>query len=184
MLELSRITQALFLPVKFIGFTLEERPAYHTSKMGSSMYVKKCLQTNEKIKGSVILEMVGFTANNQFYPFPFNFFKLPKNGDYLGVVGNFRSRNFGKVIVEGIREGSNLPVASFFIPGNGKILPVTRKSDHASFWDGNYCSIMLTDTAFARNPNYHKSSDTEDTLDYEFMYQLVLGLKHSLLQLT
>jgi hypothetical protein len=28
---------------------------------------------------------------------------------------------------------------------------------------------MLTDTAFLRNPHYHRTSDTAATLDYEFM---------------
>jgi hypothetical protein len=28
---------------------------------------------------------------------------------------------------------------------------------------------MLTDTAFLRNPHYHRASDTSATLDYGFM---------------
>ncbi len=28
---------------------------------------------------------------------------------------------------------------------------------------------MLTDTAFLRNPHYHRWSDRSDTLDFEFM---------------
>jgi hypothetical protein len=35
-------------------------------------------------------------------------------------------------------------------------------------------SLMVTDTAFFRNPNYHLPSDTIDTLDFEFMAQLAL----------
>lgn len=29
--------------------------------------------------------------------------------------------------------------------------------------------LTVTDTAFLRNPNYHRPSDTPDTLDYGFM---------------
>jgi hypothetical protein len=35
---------------------------------------------------------------------------------------------------------------------------------------------MITDTAFYRNPNYHRSSDTMETLDYRFMAELVQSL--------
>jgi hypothetical protein len=35
---------------------------------------------------------------------------------------------------------------------------------------------MVTDTAYNRNPHYHKASDTPDTLDYGRMAQVTLGL--------
>ena len=35
---------------------------------------------------------------------------------------------------------------------------------------------MLTDTSFLRNPHYHLSSDTPETLDYERMAQVTLGV--------
>jgi hypothetical protein len=34
----------------------------------------------------------------------------------------------------------------------------------------------LTDTSFLRNPHYHLSSDTPETLDYERMAQVTLGV--------
>jgi hypothetical protein len=36
--------------------------------------------------------------------------------------------------------------------------------------------LMLTDTAFYRNKNYHKSSDTIDTIDFERMCLVIDGL--------
>jgi hypothetical protein len=42
---------------------------------------------------------------------------------------------------------------------------------------------MVTDTAFFRNPNYHLPSDIIDTLDFEFMAQLVKSLELALLEL-
>ena len=35
---------------------------------------------------------------------------------------------------------------------------------------------MLTDTSFLRNPHYHLATDTPDTLDYERMAQVTLGV--------
>jgi hypothetical protein len=56
-------------------------------------------------------------------------------------------------------------------------------SDHAAFWDAGLPAIMVTDTAFFRNPNYHLPSDTIDTLDFTFMAQLVKSLELALLDL-
>jgi hypothetical protein len=53
-------------------------------------------------------------------------------------------------------------------------------SDHASFWDAGWPALMVTDTAFFRNPNYHLPSDIIDTLDFEFMAQLVKSLELAL----
>jgi hypothetical protein len=62
------------------------------------------------------------------------------------------------------------------VPFNGWILPAVRLSDHASFWRYGYRAVMLTDTAFFRNPHYHLPSDTMETLDLDFMAELVLSL--------
>jgi hypothetical protein len=35
---------------------------------------------------------------------------------------------------------------------------------------------MITDTAFFRNPYYHRPSDTKEKLDYRFMAELVESL--------
>jgi hypothetical protein len=69
------------------------------------------------------------------------------------------------------------------LPFDGWILPATRLSDHASFWDAGWPALMVTDTAFFRNPNYHLPSDIIDTLDFEFMAQLVKSLELALVEL-
>jgi hypothetical protein len=65
-----------------------------------------------------------------------------------------------------------LPVGSLFLPFDGQILPETRLSDHASFWDAGLPALMVTDTAFFLSPNYHLPNDTINTLDFTFMAQL------------
>ena len=62
------------------------------------------------------------------------------------------------------------------MPFEGHILPEVRLSDHASFWDEGYPAVMLTDTAFMRNPNYHGPGDVMDRLDLTAMTELTLGL--------
>jgi Zn-dependent M28 family amino/carboxypeptidase len=55
-------------------------------------------------------------------------------------------------------------------------MPAVRLSDHASFWDEGFKAVMITDSAFYRNPHYHLSTDTMDTLDYRFMAGVVKSL--------
>ena len=51
-----------------------------------------------------------------------------------------------------------------------------RLSDHSPFWNQGYRALMVTDTSFMRNPNYHQMSDTVKTLDLPFFCRVVEGL--------
>ncbi|MGB7439576.1 MAG: M28 family peptidase, partial [Coleofasciculaceae cyanobacterium] len=62
------------------------------------------------------------------------------------------------------------------VPNRGIIVPQTRLSDHSPFWDRGYPALMVTDTAFMRNPHYHQASDTIDTLDLDFLTGVCRGL--------
>jgi Zn-dependent M28 family amino/carboxypeptidase len=55
-------------------------------------------------------------------------------------------------------------------------MPPVRLSDHASFWDRGFKAVMITDSAFYRNPYYHTTEDTLDKLDFGFMAELVESL--------
>ncbi|MBV8884218.1 MAG: M28 family peptidase, partial [Chroococcidiopsidaceae cyanobacterium CP_BM_RX_35] len=68
-------------------------------------------------------------------------------------------------------------------PNRGLIVPQTRQSDHASFWDRGYRALMVTDTAFLRNPHYHKASDRLETLDLDFLTGVCRGLARGIRQL-
>lgn len=41
------------------------------------------------------------------------------------------------------------------------------RSDHVRFWEVGLPAIHVTNTGNFRNPNYHRPSDTPDTLDYD-----------------
>src|SRR5207245_11656495 len=97
---------------------------------------------------------------------------VPTVGDFLGVVGNVVSAP----LVRAVEAAANLAVpelktVSLLVPGNGELLPDTRRSDHAAFWHHGYPALMLTDTANFRNPHYHQPTDTLDTLNMAFMAQ-------------
>jgi len=185
MLELAgRVRQAkLKAPVLFAAFTLEEPPASWTHHQGSRVFVRGCQSSCDNVLGAVILEMVGYTALRQRYPFLPRWPGYPGQGNFIGIIGNWRSLRFGRSVLRGFRKNKNLSVESLFLPLNGRILPETRLSDHASFWDAGLPAVMVTDTAFFRNPNYHLASDTIDTLDFTFMAELVKSLELALLGL-
>ena len=185
MLELAgRLRQArLKTPILFAAFTLEEPPAHWTGHQGSRVFVRSCQSKGDCVLGAIILEMVGYTAPRQRYPFLSRWPGYPAQGNFIGIIGNWRSRRFGGAILRGFRKNRDLPVESLFLPLDGWVLPETRLSDHASFWDAGLPALMVTDTAFFRNPNYHLPSDTIDTLDFTFMAQLVKSLELALLEL-
>jgi chemotaxis methyl-accepting protein methylase len=57
-------------------------------------------------------------------------------------------------------------------------------SDHRSYWQYSLPAIMINDTSFLRNPNYHKETDTADTLDFEKMAEVVNGVTGALLSMN
>ncbi len=167
-------------PFRLAAFTLEEPPAFTTAHQGSRVLVRRLRDTGERVLGAIVLEMVGFTSPAQVYPMVLRWAGYPPQGNFIGIVGNRRSRRFGRALLAGFRRNPRLPVESLFVPFNGWVLPATRLSDHASFWDGGWPAVMVTDTAFFRNPNYHLPSDTPETLDFGFMAQLVQSLELAL----
>jgi hypothetical protein len=49
-------------------------------------------------------------------------------------------------------------------------------SDHRSYWKFGFPAVMITDTSFYRNPNYHGAGDLPETLDYDFMAEVIRGV--------
>ena len=163
----------------FVSFVLEEPPAYGTRHMGSRVYAKNARRAKERIDGMICLEMVGYTCHEpgcQEYPFPLQFFGYPKQGDFIGIVGNWGGGSFTAPLFEAFRKNKELPVVKLNVPFKGWLIPAVRLSDHASFWDAGYDAVMVTDSAFFRNPYYHTRSDTMEKLDFSFMARLVDSL--------
>ena len=61
-----------------------------------------------------------------------------------------------------------LPVVGVEFSPSCALLDEFRRSDHVRFWDEGYRAIALSDTAEARNPHYHASTDVPATLDLDF----------------
>ena len=130
------------------------------------------------VKGMISLEMLGYMDHrpgSQRLP-PDLKGLYPDVGDFIGVVGNETARGLLEIVTAGLKRIDGLPVESMAVPGDGTLLPVTRLSDHASFWDRGLPALMITDTSFFRNPHYHQATDTPATLDYAFLAKVTAGV--------
>ena len=162
--------------IRFVAFALEEWPVYRSSNMASYHYAKSLTEKNERVEGMICLEMIGFFCDRegcQHYPFPFMGLKFPKTGNYIAMVGNMRSKAFTGRIARSFKKATDLPLITLNAPA---IMIGIDFSDHWSFGKFGYQALMVTDTAFYRNPHYHAPTDLPETLDYERMAKVVEGL--------
>ncbi len=143
--------------------------------MGSYAWAKRARASKEPIRAMFSLEMLGYyrdAPGSQRYPFPLGFF-YPDRADFIAFVGDLGARGLVRESISAFRKQTPFPSQGVAAPG---FVPGVTWSDHWSFRRHGYDAIMITDTAFNRNPNYHRASDTPDTLDYERMARLTLGL--------
>jgi Zn-dependent M28 family amino/carboxypeptidase len=146
--------------------------------MGSRIFARRAREKNMDIRAMISLEMVGYFSEKkgkQGFPLPLMSLFYSNTPDFIGVVGNLKSKALVKQVKNGLKTGCSVPVETLTAPS---IVPGVSLSDHASFWKEGYPAIMITDSAFYRNPNYHQSTDTKDTLNYQTMAELLKGLIH------
>ena len=172
MLEVARLAAAAAAPLTVISFNAEE-----DNLAGSRDFVAS-RRAGKRMELSVahVLEMVGFTATEQrLPPVPrWLLSSVPTTGDFIGVVANQRSIPYLRQVLEAARKHPHAPpvVGLKAYLGAERLLPDLGRSDHAPFWQAGIPSLMWTDTAEYRNPNYHGPTDTPDTLDYAFMVRV------------
>jgi len=190
LLELSRLVQALKTEltyrIDFVAFTLEEGQfSKHpfARHYGSYIHARSLAQTGISVRAMICLEMIGYFTdrpNSQQYPVFFMRWFYPDKGNFIAVVGKWGQGSLIKNVKRLLAARSQVPVESLtaisFLPG-------VSFSDHQSYWKFDYPAVMITDSAFYRNKNYHKSSDTADTLDYDRMAEVVKGLYWTIIQM-
>ncbi len=190
LLELSRLVQSQKnepkFRIDFVAYTLEEGQLYKhpfARHYGSYIHAKSLAQADISVRTMICLEMIGYFSdrpNSQKYPVFFMRLFYPDKGNFIAVVGKWGQGSLVKKVKKSLAALSQIPVESLtatsFIPG-------VSFSDHQSYWKFDYPAIMITDTAFYRNKNYHKPSDTADTLDYDRMAEVVKGLYWTIIQM-
>ncbi len=171
--------------LKFVAFTLEE-PQPHSVNflIGSKHFASRMKSAGQDYEAVLVLESVGYISHKRGSQLLPPLVKAPPVGDFIGIVGNRKAERIMDVFRE--TAGKHVPslkVVSYSPPVRGFLVPETRFSDHAPFWDAGYPAVMITDTAMFRNPNYHTPFDRVETLSPEFMAQVAEALIHTIEEL-
>jgi hypothetical protein len=170
--------------LRFVAFVNEEPPYFQTEQMGSFVYASRCKAHGDQISAMISLETMGYFSDaprSQTYPSlgirPF----YPSTGNFIGFVGNIRSRALLHRAILLFRQQAKLPSEGGALPS---FLPGVGWSDQWSFWQCGYPAFMITDTAPFRYPHYHSATDTPDKLDYDRFALVVSGLEKTILELA
>lgn len=175
LIELSRLLSQMKLPlqIELVAYALEEPPFFATEQMGSFIHADSLKKQNANVRLMICLEMIGyFTDENDSQNYPVSLLKLfyPSKGNFIAVVGNFGNGLTTRRLKAAMINGVDLPIYSINAPGfvNG-----VDFSDHRNYWKLGYNAVMITDTAFYRNKNYHSNNDTSEKLDYPRMAKTI-----------
>ncbi|OFY94715.1 MAG: hypothetical protein A3K10_17665 [Bacteroidetes bacterium RIFCSPLOWO2_12_FULL_31_6] len=186
-LELARILKeqqpTLTYRIDLVAYTLEEPPFFRTNNMGSAIHAKYLHDNHIPIKAMICLEMIGyFSEEKGSQDYPIGLLKLfyPNKGNYISVVSKFGNGSLTRKIKKGIRSSSEVEVTSINAPA--KIQGIDF-SDHLNYWKYDYEAVMITNTAFYRNKNYHEPTDLPETLDYIKMAEVIKGVYHAIISL-
>lgn len=186
LIELARLLKTknhdLKYRIELVAFTLEEPPFFRTNYMGSHVHALQLKEKNVNVFGMVSLEMIGYyTDKPDTQEYPFFLMKLfyPTTGDFIGLVGNFGSSSIIDLFKFNF-ETNQIKVQTLKAPS---IIQGIDFSDHLNYWKYGYKAIMITDTAFFRNKNYHKKTDIPGTLNYQKMAEVIRGIYLTIINL-
>ena len=162
--------------IRLILFNLEENgmvgSRVYTARLKADMDAGKT--GGEKIVGMIAMDMLGYYSDKEgsqkmpaipALPGMANF-KPPTVGDFIGMAGILRFRPFSQALDKAMHkaEPTVKTVVLDFLP---IAPPDLLRSDHAPFLGIGVPAVILADTANFRNPNYHRATDTIDTLDMD-----------------
>ncbi len=182
LVELARILAgaAFRQPVELVAFTTEEPPYFASPGMGSAVHARGLVTEGRKPAQMICLEMIGFFTPAQPWPSALLRLLYPNRGDFIAVVGRWSDRSLVEQTKSAMTGASALPVRSYA----GPEIAGMDASDHRSYWRIGTSAVMVTDTAFLRNPQYHAPGDRPETLDYARMAQVVDGIANAVLWLA
>lgn len=163
--------------VELVAYTLEEWPHFRTENMGSAWHARSMKAANRDVELMLSLEMIGYFSDepgSQRFPFPVFGWLYPDQGNFIALVGKLEHFGLMRKAKAAMVGATTLPVRSINAP------PTTLQgidfSDHRNYWKESMPAIMVTDTAFLRNLNYHRQEDTAEKLDYARMAKVVQGI--------
>jgi Peptidase family M28 len=185
LLELARLlkNQTLKFRVDLVAYTLEEPPYFRTEYMGSYVHAKYLHDNKIPVKGMISLEMIGYysdTEGSQNYPLGFLKWIYGTKGNFITIVEKLSAGSFAKSFRENMLKEQTIRTKKFKAPS---ALAGIDFSDHLNYWNFDYSAVMITNTAFYRNKNYHKKQDVVEKLNIGNIGLVVDGVFRALLKL-
>jgi hypothetical protein len=167
LLELARLLkgQALKNRIEVVAYTLEEPPFFRTQYMGSYIHAQSLKRNKVPVIGMICLEMIAYfdeSKHTQDYPIGALSLIYGTRGNYITLVNKFAKGWFSRKYSRGFKRSASIRTKKFTAP---KALPGIDFSDHRNYWNFGYSAVMITDTSFYRNANYHEITDTMETLN-------------------
>jgi hypothetical protein len=170
--------------VELVAFTLEEPPFFGTSEMGSHVHAQSLRKEGVSVRGMLSLEMLGYYSDrpdSQQYPLPGLRALYSDRGNFIAIAGRLTDTSLVRRIKESMAAVPGVPVYSINAPED---TPGISLSDNRSYWAHDYNAVMITDTSFFRNHNYHQAGDLPETLDYERLGKVVKQLHAAVFELA
>jgi len=175
LLELARMfskSKANY-PIELVAYSLEEPPYFRTEYMGSFIHAKSLYESQTPVYGMLALEMIGYfddKKKSQSYPVKVMKVAYGTTGNYILIVRRADAGIFVKKFSDEFKEVATIENHNLKAPS--KIQGIDF-SDHLNYWKFNFDALMVTNTAFYRNYNYHRIGDTMETLDIPQMMKVI-----------
>lgn len=162
--------------IELVAYSLEEPPFFRTDDMGSVHHARALMASGRPVQAVVVLEMIGYfneQPGSQDYPLSLLRYLYPERGDFIAVIGRGGNWSAVRRVKAALKSVDGLPVYSMNAPA---LVQGVDFSDHRNYWPHGIPAVMVTDSAFYRNKQYHLAGDTADQLNYPRMAQVVQGI--------
>ena len=169
--------------IDLVAYCLEEPPFFDSEYMGSFIHARSLREKNVDVIGMICYEMIGYFSDepgSQTYPDSDLAKQYPSVADFIAVVGISEFSSFNAHFYKHMQADSKVKVELVNFPFRQGLAGL---SDQRNYWHFDYPALMINDTSFIRNPNYHEVSDTIDTLDFDKMTEVVNSCYRAILQM-
>jgi hypothetical protein len=169
--------------IDLVAYTLEEPPFFRSEQMGSYIHAKSLHDQKVDVVGMVCLEMIGYYSDepgSQHYPLRSLKLFYGDRGDFITTVKKMYAGNFARKFAKAMKHSELISSRVFKGP---KRLAGLDFSDHQNYWKFHYSSVMVTNTSFYRNSNYHQKTDRIETLDLVRMSKVIKTVFNSLVHI-
>jgi Zn-dependent M28 family amino/carboxypeptidase len=162
--------------IDFVAYSLEEPPFFGTPSMGSYVHAKSLHDSNCDLIGMICYEMIGYFSDvpeSQPFPSPELAQIYPHVANFIMVVGIEQYADFNNKVHRLMSEDAAIDVQVISFPAGDVLAGLAGLSDQRNYWKFGYKALMINDTSFVRNPNYHTRKDTIETLDFDKITKVV-----------